>query len=69
MTIELGYSVTITGASFLFYELKQVVGLKILGLTESQIKKGSRGKSISISGQIKYYKKSAIGIAKSRRTR
>lgn len=39
MTIELGYSVTITGASFLFYELKQVVGLKILGLTESQIKK------------------------------
>ncbi|MCG7380061.1 DUF1819 family protein [Paenibacillus sp. ACRSA] len=39
MTIELDYSVTITGASFLFYELKQVLGLRIQGLTELQIKK------------------------------
>lgn len=38
MSQELEYSVTITGASFLFYELKQVVALKMQGLQEPEIK-------------------------------
>lgn len=38
MTIELEYSATLTGASFLLYEFKQVVGLKIQGLDEQEIR-------------------------------
>lgn len=38
MTIELDYSATLTGASFLFYEFKQVVSLKVQGLDEQEIR-------------------------------
>ncbi len=38
MTTELEYSATLTGASFLFYEFKQVVSLKIQGLGDSEIR-------------------------------
>ncbi|MFF2531153.1 DUF1819 family protein [Brevibacillus sp. NPDC058079] len=38
MSQELDYSATITGASFLFYEFKQVVSLKEQGLGDSNIK-------------------------------
>ncbi|MEQ2529581.1 DUF1819 family protein [Bacillaceae bacterium CLA-AA-H227] len=39
MTKELAYSATLTGASFLLYELKQVLKLKEQGLSDSEIKK------------------------------
>jgi hypothetical protein len=39
MTKELEYSATLTGASFLLYELKQVLKLTRQGLTEAEIKK------------------------------
>lgn len=39
MTKELDYSATLTGASFLFYELRQVLKLKEQGLSDSEIKK------------------------------
>lgn len=38
MSQELGYSATLTGASFMFYEFKQVVSLKEQGLEDSEIK-------------------------------
>lgn len=38
MTIELDYSATLTGASFMFYEFKQVVSLKEQGFTEQEIR-------------------------------
>lgn len=38
MSIELEYSATLTGASFLFYEFKQVVSLKLQGLEDSEIR-------------------------------
>ncbi len=55
MTIELEYSVTITGASFLFYELKQVVGLKLHGLNEQEIKE-----KVSSDNLFQYQVKSSI---------
>lgn len=39
MTKELDYSATLTGASFLLYELKQVLKLKRQGLLDAEIKK------------------------------
>jgi len=39
MTKELAYSATLTGASFLLYELKQVLRLKEQGLSDSEIKR------------------------------
>ncbi len=39
MTKELDYSATLTGASFLLYELKKVLKLKGQGLSDSEIKK------------------------------
>ncbi|WP_226536424.1 DUF1819 family protein [Fictibacillus halophilus] len=39
MTKELDYSATLTGASFLLYELKQVLKLKRQGLSDNEIKK------------------------------
>lgn len=39
MTKELDYSATLTGASFLLYELKQVLKLKRQGLSNDEIKK------------------------------
>lgn len=39
MTKELDYSATLTGASFLFYELKQILKLKGEGLSGDDIKK------------------------------
>ncbi|OOE12498.1 DUF1819 family protein [Fictibacillus arsenicus] len=39
MTKELDYSATLTGASFLLYELKQVLKLKRQGLIDNEIKK------------------------------
>ena len=39
MISELEYSSSLTGASFLFYELKQVIGLKIQGVNDKEIKK------------------------------
>ncbi|MEC1759878.1 DUF1819 family protein [Schinkia azotoformans] len=39
MTKELDYSATLTGASFLLYELKQVLKLKKQGLYDAEIKK------------------------------
>ncbi|MDR0127268.1 DUF1819 family protein [Bacillus zhangzhouensis] len=39
MTKELAYSATLTGASFLLYELKQVLKLKEQGLSDNEIKK------------------------------
>jgi hypothetical protein len=38
MSQELDYSATLTGASFLFYEFKQVVSLAEQGYTEAEIK-------------------------------
>jgi Putative inner membrane protein (DUF1819) len=38
MSQELDYSATLTGASFLFYEFKQVVGLVEQGFTEVEIR-------------------------------
>ncbi|WP_027093445.1 DUF1819 family protein [Cohnella thermotolerans] len=38
MSQELEYSATLTGASFMFYEFKQVVSLKTQGLGDSEIK-------------------------------
>lgn len=55
MNIELEYSVTITGASFLFYELKQVVGLKVQGLNESEIKE-----KVNTDNLFQYQVKSSI---------
>jgi hypothetical protein len=39
MTKELDYSATLTGASFLFFELKQVLKLKKQGFSDVEIKK------------------------------
>lgn len=39
MTKELEYSATLTGASFLLYELKQVLKLKKQGFSDAEIKK------------------------------
>jgi len=39
MSTELEYSATLTGASFLFYEFKQVISLKVKGLDEQEIRK------------------------------
>lgn len=39
MTKELDYSATLTGASFLLYEFKQVLKLKRQGLSDDEIKK------------------------------
>ncbi|ETT45416.1 hypothetical protein BSK66_10150 [Paenibacillus odorifer] len=55
MSTELEYSVTITGASFLFYELKQVIGLKLQGLKESEIKE-----KVSTENLFQYQAKSSI---------
>lgn len=55
MTIELEYSVTITGASFLFYELKQVVGLKVRGLNDSEIRE-----KVNTDNLFQYQVKSSI---------
>jgi hypothetical protein len=38
MTTELEYSTSLSGASFLFYELKQVIGLKEQGLSDKEIR-------------------------------
>jgi len=38
MISELEYSSSLTGASFLLYELKQVIGLKVQGLSDKEIK-------------------------------
>ncbi|MFS0871074.1 MULTISPECIES: DUF1819 family protein [Paenibacillus] len=38
MSTELEYSATLTGASFLFFEFKQVVSLKVQGLNEQEIR-------------------------------
>lgn len=38
MSQELDYSATLTGASFMFYEFKQVVSLKVQGLKDSEIR-------------------------------
>ncbi|MGQ4666668.1 DUF1819 family protein [Metabacillus halosaccharovorans] len=38
MISELQYSSSLTGASFLLYELKQVIGLKVQGLSDKEIK-------------------------------
>ncbi|WP_079914135.1 DUF1819 family protein [Paenibacillus sp. 32352] len=38
MSQELEYSATLTGASFMFYEFKQVVSLKLQGLEDSEIR-------------------------------
>lgn len=38
MLSELQYSSSLTGASFLLYELKQVIGLKVQGLNDKEIK-------------------------------
>jgi hypothetical protein len=55
MSIELEYSVTITGASFLFYELKQVVGLRVQGVKEAEIKE-----KVSSENLFQYQVKSSI---------
>ncbi|MCR8844365.1 DUF1819 family protein [Paenibacillus sp. SC116] len=55
MTIELEYSATITGASFLFYELKQVVGLRVQGLEEVEIKE-----KVNTDNLFQYQVKSSI---------
>lgn len=39
MVTELQYSATLTGASFMFYELKQVVRLKLNGANNQEIRK------------------------------
>ncbi len=39
MVTELQYSATLTGASFMFYELKQVVHLKLDGANDQEIRK------------------------------
>jgi Putative inner membrane protein (DUF1819) len=39
MSKELGYSATLTGASFLLYELKQLLKLKKQGLSDTELKK------------------------------
>jgi Putative inner membrane protein (DUF1819) len=39
MPKELGYSATLTGASFLLYELKQLLKLKQQGLSDAELKK------------------------------
>ncbi|MCM3128126.1 DUF1819 family protein [Paenibacillus sp. MER 78] len=38
MSTELEYSATLTGSSFLFFEFKQVVSLKVQGLNEQEIR-------------------------------
>ncbi|MDN4095593.1 DUF1819 family protein [Brevibacillus agri] len=38
MSQELEYSATLTGASFMFYEFKQVISLKVQGLEDSEIR-------------------------------
>lgn len=38
MSTNLPYSATLTGASFMFYEFKQVISLKKQGLEESEIR-------------------------------
>jgi len=38
MTNELEYSATLTGASFMFYEFKQVVSLRFKGVNEQEIR-------------------------------
>lgn len=55
MSTELEYSVTITGASFLFYEFKQIIGLKLHGLMESEIKE-----KIFAENLFQYQSKSSI---------
>jgi len=46
MTQDLKYSATLTGASFLFYEFKQVVNLAEQGLDESEIKEAVLTKNL-----------------------
>jgi hypothetical protein len=46
MTKELNYSATLTGASFLFFELKQVLKLKRQGMPYGEIKKKVIGENI-----------------------
>ncbi|MBO2945635.1 DUF1819 family protein [Paenibacillus sp. F411] len=38
MSTELEYSATLTGASFMFYEFKQVVSLRLKGFSEQEIR-------------------------------
>ncbi|MEI0738845.1 BrxA family protein [Paenibacillus sp. JTLBN-2024] len=46
MSQELDYSATLTGASFLFYEFKQVVSLKEQGIDETEIKNRVLGENL-----------------------
>ncbi|MDK8643459.1 DUF1819 family protein [Niallia taxi] len=46
MTIELEYSSSLNGASFLLFELKQVLKLKQLGLTNLEIRKKVRAENL-----------------------
>ncbi|MDN4076363.1 DUF1819 family protein [Paenibacillus polymyxa] len=39
MSKELEYSATLTGASFMFYEFKQVISLRLSGFSEQEIRK------------------------------
>ncbi|WFB59692.1 DUF1819 family protein [Paenibacillus sp. BR1-192] len=39
MSTELEYSATLTGASFMFYEFKQVISLRLSGFSEQEIRK------------------------------
>lgn len=39
MSAELAYSSVLTGASFMYYEFKQVVALKQSGLSDQDIRK------------------------------
>ncbi|MGN8230843.1 DUF1819 family protein [Paenibacillus polymyxa] len=39
MSTELEYSATLTGASFMFYEFKQVISLRLSGFSEQDIRK------------------------------
>jgi hypothetical protein len=55
MSKEPKYSVTLTGASFLFYELKQVIALKMQGLNESEIKE-----KVTADNLFQYKVKSSI---------
>lgn len=46
MTIELGYSSSLNGASYLLFELKQVIKLKQLGLSNQEIRKKVVGDNV-----------------------
>jgi hypothetical protein len=46
MLQDLQYSSTLNGASFLFYELKQVIGLKVQSLTDSEIKQKIQAENV-----------------------